>query len=145
MNYLDIILNASNDKTYCLRDFQGEKVILYFYPRDNTSGCTIEAKDFTKYQSEFKEKGYKIIGVSRDTVKSHKNFILKQELNLLLLSDTEEKLVKVFDVLKEKMLYGKKHIGVVRSTFILNEEGSITKEYRKVSAKTHIQKLLNEL
>ena len=145
MNYLNIILNASNDKTYCLRDFQGEKVILYFYPRDNTSGCTIEAKDFTEYQSEFKEKGYIIIGVSRDTVKSHKNFILKQELNLLLLSDTEEKLVKVFDVLKEKMLYGKKHIGIVRSTFILNEEGSIIKEYRKVSAKTHIQELLNEL
>ncbi len=145
MNYLDIAFESSNDKTYSLRDFLGKKVILYFYPRDNTPGCTVEAKDFTALQSEFLEKGYKIIGVSRDTVKSHKNFILKKELNLLLLSDTEEKLVKAFDVLKEKMLYGKKHIGVVRSTFILDEEGSIIKEYRKVSAKTHVEQLLNEL
>ena len=145
MNYLDIALESSNDKTYSLRDFLGKKVILYFYPRDNTPGCTVEAKDFTALQSEFLEKGYKIIGVSRDTVKSHKNFILKKELNLLLLSDTEEKLVKAFDVLKEKMLYGKKHIGVVRSTFILDEEGNITKEYRKISPKNHAQTLLDEL
>ena len=145
MNYLDIALESSNDKTYSLRDFLGKKVILYFYPRDNTPGCTVEAKDFTALQSEFLEKGYKIIGVSRDTVKSHKNFILRKELNLLLLSDTEEKLVKAFDVLKEKMLYGKKHIGVVRSTFILDEEGNITKEYRKISPKNHAQTLLDEL
>jgi len=145
MNYLDIKLSASDDQIYSLKDFLGKKVILYFYPKDNTSGCTIEAKDFTSSQEDFKSKGYKIIGVSRDSVKSHKNFIAKKELNLLLLSDENEELVKAFDVLKEKMLYGKKYIGIVRSTFILDETGKIVKEYRKVSAKTHVEQLLNEL
>ena len=100
MNYLDIKLPASDDNTYCLRDFAGQQVVLYFYPKDNTSGCTLEAKDFTCLQQEYKDKGYTIIGVSRDSVKSHKNFISKQELNLLLLSDQDEELVKAFDVLK---------------------------------------------
>lgn len=145
MNYLDILLPSSDDKEYSLRDFKGQKIILYFYPKDNTPGCTIESKDFTALQSEFKAKGYKIIGVSRDSVKSHKRFIAKQELNLLLLSDEKEELVKEFNVLKEKMMFGNKHFGIVRSTFILDEEGIIIKEYRKVSAKNHAETLLNEL
>ncbi len=145
MNYLDIKLPGSDDSTYTLRDFLGKKIILYFYPRDNTSGCTLEAKNFTEYQEAFKQKGYTIIGVSRDPVKSHKRFIEKQSLNLLLLSDLEEKLVKAFDVLKEKTLYGKKHIGIIRSTFIIDEQGKIIKEYRKVSPKTHVTTLLGEL
>lgn len=145
MNYLDIKLEASDDSSYSLRNFLGSKVILYFYPKDNTSGCTVEAKDFTSLQSEYLKKGYKIIGVSRDSVKSHKNFILKQELNLLLLSDINEELVKAFDVLKEKSMYGKTYMGIVRSTFVLDEQGKIVKEYRKVKAKEHAQLLLNEL
>ncbi len=145
MNYLDIKLQGSDEQSYSLRDFLGKKVILYFYPRDNTSGCTLEAKNFTEYKEEFEQKGYTIIGVSRDTVKSHKRFIEKQDLDLLLLSDTEEKLVKAFDVLKEKTLYGKKHIGIVRSTFIIDEQGKVVKEYRKVSPKTHVTTLLGEL
>lgn len=145
MNYLDIILEASDDKSYSLRDFLGSKVILYFYPKDNTSGCTIESKDFTSFQSEYNELGYKIIGVSRDSVKSHKNFINKQELNLLLLSDVKEEMVIAFDVLKEKSMYGKKYMGIVRSTFVLDEEGKIVKEMRKVKTKDHAQILLNEL
>lgn len=145
MNYLDIILESSEDKSYSLRDFSGKKIILYFYPKDNTSGCTVEAKDFTHYQKDFDAKGYKIIGVSRDSVKSHKNFITKQELSILLLSDKNERLVKAFDVLKEKMMYGKTHIGIVRSTFILDEEGNIIKEYRKISPKNHAEQLLKEL
>jgi peroxiredoxin Q/BCP len=145
MKYLDIKLEASDDSTYSLRDFLGSKVILYFYPKDNTSGCTVEAKDFTALQSEFLKKGYKIIGVSRDSVKSHKNFITKQELNLLLLSDVNEEMVKAFDVLKEKSMYGRTYMGIVRSTFVLNEEGKIVKEIRKVKVKEHAQLLLNEL
>lgn len=144
MNYLDIVLKASDDKEYRLADFKGQKVVLYFYPKDNTSGCTIEAKDFTSLQNEFKAKGYKVIGVSRDSVKSHKNFIVKQELNLLLLSDTEEDLVKAFDVLKEKSMYGKKYMGIVRSTFILDENGKIIKEYRKVKSSGHAEFILND-
>jgi len=145
MNYLDIKLQGSDNELYSLRDFSGKKVILYFYPRDNTSGCTVEAKDFTSLQSEFSNKGYTIVGVSRDSIKSHQNFIKKQELSLLLLSDIEEKLVKEFDVLKEKTLYGKKHIGIVRSTFVLDKKGNIVKEYRKVSPKNHATTLLGEL
>lgn len=145
MNYLDITLSASDDKVYSLRDFNGQKVVLYFYPKDNTSGCTLEAKDFTCLTEEYKNKGYMIVGVSRDSVKSHKNFITKQELNLLLLSDPEELLVKAFDVLKEKSMYGKTYMGIVRSTFLLDEEGKITKEYRKVRAKGHAEALLQEI
>jgi peroxiredoxin Q/BCP len=144
-NYLDIKLQASDDQSYTLRDFKGQKVVLYFYPKDNTSGCTIEAKDFTCLVDEYKNKGYKIIGVSKDSVKSHKNFIAKQELNLLLLADPEQELIKAFDVLKEKSMYGKTYMGVVRSTFILDEEGNITKEYRNVKAKGHAENLLKEL
>ena len=145
MNYLDISLAASDDNTYTLADFKGQKVILYFYPKDNTSGCTLEAKDFTSLQKEYLDKGYKIIGVSRDSVKSHKNFIAKQELNLLLLSDVNEELVKAFDVFKEKSMYGRKYMGIVRSTFILDEDGNITKEYRNVKAKNHAASLLETI
>ena len=145
MNYLDIKLEASDDLSYSLRDFLGSKVVLYFYPKDNTSGCTLEAKDFTSLQSEYLNKGYKIIGVSRDSVKSHKNFIVKQELNLLLLSDVNEEMVKAFDVFKEKSMYGKKYMGIERSTFVLDETGKIVKEIRKVKVKDHAQILLDEL
>ena len=145
MKYLDIKLEASDNLSYSLREFLGSKVVLYFYPKDNTSGCTIEAKDFSSLQSEYLNKGYKIIGVSRDSVKSHKNFIIKQELNLLLLSDVNEEMVKAFDVLKEKSMYGKKYMGIVRSTFVLDESGKVVKEIRKVKVKDHAQLLLDEI
>lgn len=145
MNYLDIKLLASDDNEYSLNDFNGQKLVLYFYPKDNTSGCTLESKSFTCLVEDFKNKGYQIIGVSRDSVKSHKNFILKQELDLLLLSDPEEKLVKAFDVLKEKSMYGRKYMGIERSTFIIDEKGNITKEYRKVKAKGHAEQVLSEI
>lgn len=145
MSYLDITLEASDGASYALKDFKGKKIVLYFYPKDNTSGCTIEVKDFTCLKAEFNSKGYMIIGVSKDSVKSHLNFISKQELDLLLLSDKEEELVKAFDVLKEKSMYGRTYLGVVRSTFLLNEEGTIVKEYRNVKAKNHAQTVLDEL
>ncbi len=145
MNYLDIKLEASDDLSYSLKDFLGSKVVLYFYPKDNTSGCTVEAKDFSSLQSEYLYKGYKIIGVSRDSVKSHKNFITKQELNLLLLSDVNEELVKAFDVFKEKTMFGKKYMGIERSTFVLDETGKIIKEIRKVKVKNHAKLLLEAL
>jgi peroxiredoxin Q/BCP len=144
-NYLDITLQGSDDKEYTLREFKGQKIVLYFYPKDNTSGCTLESKDFTCLKDQYAEKGYKVIGVSKDSVKSHKNFILKQELDLLLLADVEQELIKSFDVLKEKSMYGKKYMGVVRSTFILDEEGNIVNEYRNVKANGHAESLLKEL
>jgi len=145
MNYLDIKLPASNDKSYSLRDFTGSKIILYFYPKDNTPGCTIESKDFTNFQKDFHIKGYKIIGVSKDSITSHKNFIKKQNLNILLLSDISGDLIKEFSVLKEKSMFGKKYMGIERSTFILDEKGNIVKEFRKVSAKNHVQDMLAEI
>jgi peroxiredoxin Q/BCP len=145
MSYLNIKLQASDDKEYTLSDFKGKKIVLYFYPKDNTSGCTLESKDFTMLKNEFKEKGYMIIGCSRDSVKSHKNFINKQDLDLLLLSDSNEELVTAFDVMKEKSMYGKTYMGIERSTFILDEEGKIVKEYRKVKAANHAEEVLNSL
>ncbi len=145
MNYITIKLDASDDKSYSLEDFKGQKIVLYFYPKDNTSGCTLESKTFTSLKKEFGNKGYKIIGVSRDSIKSHKNFILKQELDLLLLSDVNEELVKAFDVLKEKSMYGRTYMGIIRSTFILDKNGAIVKEYRNVKAKGHAEQVLSDL
>lgn len=144
-NYLDIYLEGTDGKKHSLRDFNGQKIVLYFYPKDNTSGCTLEAKDFTCLKDAFKAKGYTVIGVSKDSLKSHQSFIEKQELALLLLSDPDQKLINAFDVLKEKTMYGKSYMGVVRSTFILDKEGNITKEYRNVRAKNHAQTVLNSL
>jgi thioredoxin-dependent peroxiredoxin len=145
MNYLDIRLPAQDGKTYTLRDFAGKKVVLYFYPKDMTEGCTIEAKDFTSLKKDYVSKGYTIIGVSRDSVESHQKFAATEQLDLLLLSDENEELVKAFDVLKEKNMYGKIVLGVERSTFLLDEEGKIVKELRKVSAKGHALQLLDSI
>lgn len=145
MNYLDISLQAQDNQYYSLRSFAGKKVVLFFYPKDMTEGCTIEARDFTLYKERFEAKGYTIIGVSRDSVKSHCSFIEKEGLDLLLLADTEELLVNAFQVLKEKNMYGKKVMGVERSTFILNEQGEIVQELRKVSAIGHVQSLYDSL
>lgn len=145
MNYLDIALPGSDDRIHTLRDFLGQKVVLYFYPKDNTSGCTVEAREFTGLKQEFADKGYMIIGVSKDSVASHKNFIKKQELDLLLLSDLNEEMVKAFSVLKEKSMYGRKYMGIERSTFLLDEAGNITKEYRGVSPTSHAKIVLEEI
>lgn len=145
MSYLNIKLFASDDNEYSLSDFKGKKIVLYFYPKDNTSGCTLESKTFTSLKEDFAKLGYTIIGVSRDSVKSHKNFITKQELDLLLLSDQNEELVKAFDVLKEKSMYGKKYMGIERSTFVLDEDGKVIKEYRKVKANGHAEQVLEDL
>ena len=142
MSYLNIKLQASDDKEYTLSDFKGKKIVLYFYPKDNTSGCTLESKDFTMLKNEFKEKGYMIIGCSRDSVKSHKNFINKQDLDLLLLSDSNEELVTAFDVMKEKSMYGKTYMGIERSTFIINSKGKLIQEWRKVKVKGHVDEVL---
>ncbi len=144
-DYLNISLPANDGNEYKLSDFLGKRIILYFYPKDNTSGCTLEAISFTELIDAFQELNAVVIGVSRDSVKSHINFINKHNLKLLLLSDKEEKLVKAFDVLKEKSMYGRKYIGIERSTFIINENGKIVKEYRKVKAKGHALKVLEDL
>lgn len=133
-----------NEKEYSLADFKGEKVILYFYPKDNTSGCTQEACDFRDNINRLTTKST-VIGVSPDSIKSHLKFKEKQSLNFILLSDEEHKLAQAFDVWKEKSMYGKKYMGIERSTFVLNKNGEIEKDWRKVKVKGHVDEVLNYL
>ena len=120
-------------------------MVLYFYPKDNTAGCTTQAKEFSERLDEFTKLGFVVIGVSRDSVKSHQNFMLKQDLNLALISDTDETLCGYFDVIKPKQLYGKTYLGVVRSTFVFDKTGKMTASFRNVKAKGHVAALLDLL
>lgn len=145
MNKLSITLDGSDQDTHALKDFKGKKVILYFYPKDSTSGCTIEAKEFSDLKTAFENKRATIIGVSRDSVKSHLRFIENAGLDILLLSDKDELLSSAFDVIGEKKMYGKTFKGIIRSTFVLDETGNIIKTYRNVKPKGHAKKVLDEL
>ena len=119
-------------------------LVVYFYPKDSTPGCTTEAQGFRDSIAAFKAAGYTVVGISRDSVKSHQNFVCKQELNFPLLSDKEETVCKQFDVIKEKNMYGKKVMGIERSTFIFHN-GKLVKEYRKVKAAGHAEQVLEDL
>lgn len=121
------------------------KTLLYFYPKDNTSWCSIEAKDFSDSQKQFAKLWIHIVGVSKDSAKSHCSFIEKKELSIPLLSDTELVLHEQFGVWKEKSLYGRKYMWAERSTFLLDEKGKILQEWRNVKAAWHVQKVLEEL
>ena len=148
MNYLEIKLQGldkdGNENEYTLADFKGQKVVLYFYPKDNTSGCTQEACDFRDNMSRITSSAA-VIGVSPNDIKSHKKFKEKQDLNFLLLADTEHVLSEAFGVWKEKSMYGKKYMGIERSTFILDEKGSIVHEWRKVKVNGHVDEVLGYL
>ena len=133
-----------NEKEYSLSDFKGNKIILYFYPKDNTSGCTQEACDFRDNMNRL-TKYATVIGVSPDSIKSHKSFKEKQSINFILFSDPEHKLAEAFDVWKEKSMYGRKYMGIERSTFILDENGNIAKEWRKVKVKGHVDEVTDYL
>ncbi len=116
--------------------------MIYFYPKDMTSGCTRESQDFRDLHTAFRKAGTQIVGVSRDTVASHEKFAAKEKLPFPLLSDPEEELCKLFDVIKEKSLYGKKYLGVERSTFLLDEKGVLRHEWRKVKVPGHVEEVL---
>ncbi len=148
MNYLEIKLQGldkdGNENEYTLADFKGQKVVLYFYPKDNTSGCTQEACDFRDNMNRITPFAT-VIGVSPNDIKSHKKFKEKQDLNFLLLSDTEHTLSEAFNVWKEKSMYGKKYMGIERSTFILDENGNTIQEWRKVKVNGHVDEVLKYL
>ena len=133
-----------NEKEFSLIDFKGQRVILYFYPKDNTSGCTQEACDFRDNINRLTRHAT-VIGVSPDSIKSHKSFKEKQSLNFILLSDPEHKLAEKFEVWREKSMYGRKYMGIERSTFILNKNGKIEKEWRKVKVKGHVDEVIEYL
>ena len=132
------------EKEYSLTDFKGQKVILYFYPKDNTSGCTQEACDFRDNINRLTSFAT-VIGVSPDSIKSHLKFKEKQSLNFILLSDPEHKLAEAFKVWVEKSMYGRKYMGIERSTFVLDENLNIIKEWRKVKVKGHIAEVIDYL
>ena len=145
MNYLELKLQGldkdGNENEYTLADFKGQKVVLYFYPKDNTSGCPQEACDFRDNMNRITSSAV-VIGVSPNDIKSHKKFKEKQDLNFILLADTEHILSEAFGVWKEKSMYGKKYMGIERSTFILDENGSIVHEWRKVKVNGHVDEVL---
>ncbi|HFC8500398.1 TPA: peroxiredoxin [Neisseria oralis] len=120
-------------------------LVVYFYPKDNTPGCTTEGLDFNARLAQFEKLGYTVVGISRDGVKSHQNFCTKQGFRFELLSDKDETVCKLFDVIKLKKLYGKESLGVERSTFVLNAEGEIMYEWRKVKVGGHAQEVLETL
>lgn len=125
-----------------LSDFAGRMVVLYFYPKDNTPGCNNEATDFAAASAEFKSAGADILGVSRDSVRSHAGFRQKLDIPFELISDPEEKLCRLFDVIKDKTLYGKLVRGIERSTFLIGRDGTLLKEWRKVKVPGHIEEVL---
>ena len=131
--------------TLSLEDLKGGCTVLYFYPKDNTSGCTLEAKSLRDGKEELAARGYRIVGVSPDSERSHQNFCAKHELNFTLLADTDRTVCEAFGVWVEKSMYGRKYMGVARKTFLLNEEGRITHIFDKVKTSDHYHQIINEL
>tara|TARA_X000000950_G_C13449250_1_gene471218 strand:+ start:31 stop:492 length:462 start_codon:yes stop_codon:yes gene_type:complete len=138
----DFICHATGGTQLSNKDFTGKNLVIFFYPKDNTPGCTLEGQDFRDNYKKFNNLNTDIVGVSRDSVKSHENFKEKQSFPFQLISDPDENMCKAFDVMREKSMYGKKYIGVDRSTFLVNSEGHIEKEWRSVKVKGHVQEVL---
>ena len=128
-----------------LSDCLDQWLVLYFYPKDNTSGCSLQAEDFTASLHQFEQLGAKVVGVSRDSLKSHEKFIEKLSIGYPLITDPDEKLCQYFDVMKEKSMYGRKYMGIERSTFIIDPKGVLRHEWRKVKVKGHIDDVLHQL
>ena len=138
----DFSADATGGKTIRLKDLRGKKVVLYFYPKDNTPGCTTEGQDFRDLHGKFRRANAVILGVSRDSIASHDKFRSKHEFPFDLLSDPDETLCRQFDVIREKTLYGRKFMGVERSTFLIDEDGKLRGEWRKVRVKGHAREVL---
>jgi len=137
--------NATSQLTGSLSALSGKKIVLYFYPKDSTPGCTTESQDFRDNYPEFKNLNAEVFGISRDSLTSHEKFKEKQSLPFELISDPEETLCQLFDVMKEKSMFGKKYMGIERSTFIIDEKGMLIFEQRKVKVKNHVKEVLEFL
>ena len=133
---------STNENEFILKDFQDRLLVLYFYPKDNTPGCTQEGIDFSSNYRKFNNLNTEIIGISKDSIKSHENFKKKYKYKFDLISDEDEKICKMFDVIKEKNMYGKKYMGIERSTFLIDKKGKLVKEWRKVKVKGHVEEVL---
>ena len=142
---LKLPLALSGGRTASLADYAGRWLVLYFYPKDSTPGCTTEGLDFNALLPRFRELGAEVLGVSRDSVKSHDNFCAKQGFDFALVSDGDEALCRAFDVIHEKNMYGRKVLGMVRSTFLLSPDSRIAREWRGVKVPGHAQAVLDAL
>ena len=136
-------LTATGDKELTLKDLRGSNVVIYFYPKDNTSGCTTEGCDFKAHHLKFRRRNTVILGISRDSLASHERFKEKFSFPFDLLSDSDEKTCKLFDVIKEKNMYGRKVMGIERSTFLIDAQGKLRNEWRKVKVKGHVEEVLD--
>ena len=139
----DFSLPATGEKSLSLKDFKGQNLIIYFYPKDSTPGCTLEGQNFRDLIEDFQKSDAAVLGVSRDSIKAHENFKSKQDFPFDLLSDAEEELCRQFDVIHEKNMYGRKVMGIVRSTFLIDKKGVLRKEWRKVRVKGHVEEVLH--
>jgi thioredoxin-dependent peroxiredoxin len=138
----EFALPMTGGGTWSLKDAAGKKLVIYFYPRDQTSGCTREAQEFRDLHGAFRKAGAAVVGVSRDSVASHDRFAARDRLPFPLLADTDEALCRLFDVIKPKTLYGRRYLGVERSTFLLDGEGRLRQEWRKVKVPGHAEAVL---
>jgi peroxiredoxin Q/BCP len=141
----EFCLLDQNDKKVCLKDLRGKWVVLYFYPKDNSKSCTLEALSFTDNLNTLEEMGAVVMGVSPDSVKSHQNFAAKYDLNFTLLSDPEHEVLEKYGVWTLKKIYGREYMGVERSTFIINPEGYVENEWKKVRVKGHVDQIKQKL
>jgi thioredoxin-dependent peroxiredoxin len=141
----DFMLPSTAGEDFSLAAPRGKALVLYFYPKDMTSGCTLESQDFRDHADRFRRAGAIILGVSRDSLKSHDKFREKESLPFHLLSDSDEKLCRLFDVIQEKSLYGRKYMGIERSTFLIDEKNVLRHEWRKVKVAGHAQEVLDAL
>jgi peroxiredoxin Q/BCP len=139
----DFSLPGTGEKSVSVKDLKGETIVLYFYPKDATPGCTLEGRDFSKLSPQFKKAGARVFGISRDTVKSHEKFKNKEKYKHDLLSDEDEKICKLFDVIKMKNMYGRQVRGIERSTFVIDRKGKLVKEWRKVKVADHADEVLD--
>jgi len=135
----------STNGDFRLKEHEGDRIVLYFYPKDSTPGCTLEGQDFRDQHQKFRRRKTRVFGISRDSLKSHENFKAKQKFPFELLSDPDEKVCKLFDVMKEKNMYGRKVIGIERSTFLIDGQGILRQEWRKVKVKGHVDEVLEAL
>jgi len=133
----------TSDAKFQLKDYLGKNVIIYFYPKDATPGCTLEGQDFRDSKAKFTRQDTVIFGISKDSIKSHEKFKEKQKFNFELISDENEKICQYFDVIKEKNMYGKKYLGIERSTFLIGKDAKLKQEWRKVKVKGHVDEVLN--
>ena len=140
-----VVLPNETGKMIDLKNFRPHPIVLFFYPRDNTSGCTTEAKNFTENLTLFDRANVSVFGVSKDSIESHEKFIKKQNLAISLLSDQDGTVCEDFGVWKEKSMYGKTYMGIERSTFIINGKGLVIKEWRKVKVAGHVNEVLQEI